>query len=346
METVFIDGSFGEGGGQILRTSLALACITGKHLHMENIRAARPKPGLARQHLAAVHAAARICSAECTGVFLGSKTIDFIPGPVRPGSFNFEIGSSGSVSLVAQTILPALFLADKPSMITITGGTHNPLAPPYDFIRDTFLPAIASAGFHADCRLDRFGFYPAGGGREVFTIQPWQKSPASIIEFCKPFNPGRLIARIYTAHLPARIAEKQKHLLLACPLSFHAIEHIEVDNSLGSGNCVTLSLLNDHIITFTAFGMRGKPSEHVINEVVTQVSDFLKTSASIDHFLADQLVIYMALLGYGCFTTNIISAHLLTNIETIKKFLPVTFAIEHQPLFHKVTCHNEIRGSL
>ncbi|MEK7993094.1 MAG: RNA 3'-terminal phosphate cyclase, partial [Planctomycetota bacterium] len=134
METVYVDGSEGEGGGQILRTSLALACITGKNLHMDNIRAARRNPGLARQHLSCVHAARQICEGRCEGAALGSQVLHFQSGLVRSGDFTFDIGSAGSASLVVQTVLPALFLANEPSTVTVTGGTHNPWAPPFDFL--------------------------------------------------------------------------------------------------------------------------------------------------------------------------------------------------------------------
>ena len=160
METVFVDGSTGEGGGQILRTSLALSCITGKSLHIENIRAARRNPGLAKQHLSCVQAACQICNGACHGAAQRSKVLDFQPGPVQSGDFYFDIGSAGSASLVIQTLLPALFLADKPSTVTVIGGTHNPLAPPFDFLSETFLPAIVTACFNSTCKLVKHGFFP------------------------------------------------------------------------------------------------------------------------------------------------------------------------------------------
>jgi RNA 3'-terminal phosphate cyclase (ATP) len=379
METVFIDGSMGEGGGQILRTSLALACITGRNLHIENIRAARRNPGLAKQHLSCVRAACEICGGQCKGAAIGSQALDFQPGSTRSGDFSFDIGSAGSATLVIQTILPALFLADRHSTVTVTGGTHNPWAPPYDFLAETFLPVIKTAGFEANCKLVKYGFYPAGGGKIAQNLKPRQQKPNQKIDFCQQSENIQIYARIYTAKLSAHIAQRQKKLLLQSKLKFTNIEHIEVTDSDGPGNCVMIRLMpassqrdGDGIprtTVFTAFGQKGKPSEKVVGEVVNLAEDFLPDGAAIDRFLADQLLIYMAinshfakdsktgtlgtdpslrsgrlrahasggLLG-GSFTTNELSTHLTTNIETIKKFLPVDFKTEYEDGIYRISC--------
>jgi RNA 3'-terminal phosphate cyclase (ATP) len=338
MENVFIDGSMGEGGGQILRTSLALACITGRNLHIENIRAARRKPGLARQHLSCVRAACEISGGQCEGAAIGSQLLDFRPGPIRGGDFSFDIGSAGSATLVIQTILPALFLADKPSTVTVTGGTHNPWAPPFDFLAETFLPAIKTAGFDADCKLEKHGFFPAGGGKIALNIRPRQQRPNQKINLCKPAENIQIYARIYTAKLPAHIAQRQKKLLLQSKLKFKDIEHIEVTDSDGPGNCVMLRLCgNGKTTVFTAFGQKGKPSEKVVGEVTSLAKDFLSSGAAADRFLADQLLIYMAISKSGSFTTNELSTHLTTNIETIKKFLPVDFKTERKDRIYRIS---------
>jgi RNA 3'-terminal phosphate cyclase (ATP) len=360
METVFIDGSMGEGGGQILRTSLALACITGRNLHIENIRAARRNPGLAKQHLSCVWAACEICSGKCKGAEIGSQVLDFQPGAICSGDFSFEIGSAGSATLVLQTILPALFLADGPSTVTVTGGTHNPWAPPFDFLAETFSPAIRTAGFNANCKLEKYGFFPAGGGKITLNVQPWRRIPNQKIDFCQPAENIQIHARIYTAKLPPHIAQRQKKLLLQSKLEFQNIEHIEVTNSDGPGNCIMIRLVaasseawgwSGRTIVFTAFGQKGKPSEKVVGEVVSLVEDFLPSGAAVDRFLADQLLIYMAICSHlakdsemgghtktSCCITNELSTHLTTNIETIKKFLPVDFTIENQGKIHRISC--------
>ena len=360
METVFIDGSTGEGGGQILRTSLTLACITGKGLHIENIRAARRNPGLAKQHLSCVQAARQICNGQCKGAALSSRVLNFQPGPVQSGNFYFDIGSAGSASLVMQTVLPALFLADKPSTITVTGGTHNPLAPPFDFLCETFLPAIATAGFQGNCKLIKHGFFPAGGGKITFDVQPWQNNKNQQISLCEPSavrnftiadttrkskvsngasKQFQINARIYTAKLPAHIAQRQQKLLLQSKLNIENVKHIEVADSDGPGNCVMIRLCgNKGTTVFTAFGMRGKPSQEVVSEVVNFAKDFLASGAAVDRFLADQLLIYMGISKTGCYTTNELTTHLQTNMEIIKKFLPVDFSIDQQEQIYRVSC--------
>lgn len=351
-ETVYIDGSMGEGGGQILRTSLALACITGRNLHIKNIRAARRNPGLAKQHLICVRAAQEICGGQCKGAAISSQTLVFQPGPIRGGNFSFDIGSAGSATLVIQTILPALFLTDKPSTITVSGGTHNPWAPPYDFLAETFLPAIKSAGFDADCKLEKHGFYPAGGGKITLNIQPQQTNLNQQINFCQPIDNIQIRARIYTSKLPSHIPQRQRKLLLQSKLKFKNIEHIEVTDSDGPGNCMMLRLCGEgRTAVFTAFGQKGKPSEKVVGEVTGLAEDFLQSNAAVDHFLADQLLIYMAINSHFakdnetgthknvcCYTTNELTTHLTTNIETIKKFLPVDFKTEHEDRIYRISC--------
>ena len=339
METVFIDGSMGEGGGQILRTSLTLACITDRNLRIEKIRAARRKPGLAKQHLICVRAAREICDGQCEGAAIGSQVLDFQPGPIHGGNFTFDIGSAGSATLVIQTILPALFLADEPSTVTVTGGTHNPWAPPFDFLAETFLPAIGTAGFDADCKLVKHGFFPAGGGKITLNVRPRHRIPNQSINLCQAAENVQIHARIYTAKLPDHIAQRQKKLLNQSKLKFTNIEHIEVTDSNGPGNCIMLRICNSHRTTvFTAFGQKGKPSEKVVGEVVSLAEDFLPSNAGIDRFLADQLLIYMAITKTGCYTTNELTTHLTTNIETIKKFMPVNFKTEREDRIYKISC--------
>ncbi len=339
METVFIDGSTGEGGGQILRTSLALSCITGRDLHIENIRAARRNPGLAKQHLSCVEAACQICSGQAKGATRGSMVLDFRAGPVKSGNFDFDIGSAGSATLVIQTVLPALFLAGEPSAVTVTGGTHNPMAPPFDFLCETFLPAIGEGGFRGSCKLVKHGFYPAGGGKITFAVRPREIQQAGIINFCEASRKFQIKSRIYTAKLSLHIAERQEKLLENSGLDIQDIEHIEVTDSDGPGNCAMIRICdNGRTTVFTAFGMRGKPSQEVISEVVSLAEDFLASGAAIDHFLADQLLIYMALSRAGCYTTNKLSTHLSTNVEIIKKFLDVDFSIEEDGPVYRISC--------
>src|SRR6516225_361743 len=171
-DSLGIDGSQGEGGGQVLRSSLALALVTGKPVTVDRIRAGREKPGLMRQHLTAVNAAVEICGGHATGAALGSRSITFEPQPVRPGEYRFDVGSAGSATLVLQTVLPALLIAEGPTTLILEGGTHNAWAPPFDFLEKAFVPLVNRMGPHVEVELDRHGFYPAGGGRFRVHIQP------------------------------------------------------------------------------------------------------------------------------------------------------------------------------
>jgi RNA 3'-terminal phosphate cyclase (ATP) len=355
METVHIDGSFGEGGGQVLRTSLTLAAITGKRLVIDNIRASRPNPGLAKQHLTCVEAVCEICNAKCSGSGLRSTKLDFTPGNVKPGNYNFDIGSAGSASLVIQTVLPILFCADpsaslpstllgagragSPSTVTVTGGTHNSWAPPFDFLKETFVPAIGDMGFKADCRLLRYGFFPAGGGKVVFEVQLRRNENGKLADLCEPMVGPKILAKIYTARLPFQIVQKQRKLLLSSGLNIETIDHIDVTDSDSAGNCVMIRICGKtRMAVFTGFGARGKPSEKVIAEVVQEARAFLESGAAVDHYLADQLLIYMAMQRAGRLITNTLSSHLTTNIEVIKKFLPVDFVITERKALVEIGC--------
>jgi RNA 3'-terminal phosphate cyclase (ATP) len=224
-------------------------------------------------------------------------------------------------------------------MITVTGGTHNPWAPPYDFLSETFLPAIAKGGFDADCKLIKHGFFPAGGGKVTFNIRPYRQNTDKAIDLCESETQRQIHARIYTARLPDRIAQRQRSLLRQSKLSIENIEHVEVTDSDGPGNCVMLSICGTQMTTvFTAFGAKGKPSEKVVAEVTDLADSFLKSSAAVDRFLADQLLIYMAMSKSGSYTTSDLSTHLTTNIETIKQFLHVTFNLTQQEAIYRISC--------
>src|SRR5437764_3869585 len=204
---ITIDGSFGEGGGQILRTSLALSLVTQKPFRIERIRAGRKNPGLLRQHLAAVNAAAQVGYAEVKGADLGSCDLSFAPQAVAAGRYHFAIGTAGSATLVLQTVLPALILADTPSTLVLEGGTHNPYAPPFDFLEKTFLPLLNEMGPQVRARLERHGFYPAGGGRFVVDITP--ASRLGRLELNERGAITRRAARALVARLPQQIGERE-----------------------------------------------------------------------------------------------------------------------------------------
>lgn len=325
---ITIDGSTGEGGGQILRTALALSLVTGQSFRVDKIRAGRRKPGLLRQHLTAVNAAAQIASAKVTGAILGSQSLTFEPGEVHPGDYTFSVGTAGSATLVLQTVLPALVVGSKPSRLLLEGGTHNPFAPPFDFLQKTFLPVLSRMGPKVSTTLERYGFYLAGGGKFSVTIEP--ASPLSPIELIERGSIQRRLARAVYAAIPRSIAERELRVISE-KLGWTAESIIaeQVENSAGPGNVVLVELESDALTeVFTGFGERGVLAERVAEKVTDNVREYLASTAPVGEHLADQLLLPIALAGGGAFRTVKISRHAQTNIEIIQKFLPIVFGIE------------------
>lgn len=325
---ITIDGSYGEGGGQILRTSLALSLVTGKPFRIEKIRAGRKRPGLLRQHLTAVQAAAAIGQAEVTGDTIGSQQLTFIPGEVKAGDYAFAVGTAGSATLVLQTVLPALLVGEgEMTILTLEGGTHNPLAPPFDFLQQTFLPLVKQMGAQVEAKIERHGFYPAGGGKFVVSI-----TPASQLRKIELLERGAIkakAARAIVAHLPFDIAERELSLIgRKLELPGEALRGETIKTSPGPGNVVFVEITSQHVTEiFTAFGERGVSAEAVANSVIKEARTYLATDVVAGEHLADQLMIPMALAGGGAFTTLPLSQHSTTNIEVIQKFLEIQFAV-------------------
>jgi RNA 3'-terminal phosphate cyclase (ATP) len=328
---ITIDGSFGEGGGQILRTALALALVTGQPFRIEKIRAGRKNPGLLRQHLTAVNAAAKIGQAETAGASIGSTHLTFTPGRVAHGDYHFAIGTAGSATLVLQTVLPALLGSDDQSQqtrLTIEGGTHNPFAPPFDFLAKAFLPLLNRMGVRVEATLERYGFYPAGGGKIEITINPAKK--LNRIELNER---GKIVDRRATAllaHLPRNIAERELgvvHRKLSWPQKWLKVQ--TVTNSPGPGNVVTLEIESENVTeVFTGFGERNVAAEAVADQAVLAARRYLASDTAVGEHLADQLLLPMALARGGSFTSVPPSRHTTTNIEIIRKFLDLEIDAE------------------
>jgi RNA 3'-terminal phosphate cyclase (ATP) len=321
-DPLLIDGSFGEGGGQILRSSLALSAITGKPFRIVNIRANRPKGGLRRQHLTAVRAAAAICSAEVTGDAVDSRELEFRPGAVRAGEYHFDVGSAGSTMLVLQTVLPPLMMADGPSTLLLEGGTHNFGAPPFPFLEETFLPLIRRMGVAVDLALERAGFAPAGGGRVLVAIKPAARlRPIELLDR-GPIR-GRLV-RATVAGLSSEIASREIAAVgevLELKNREWRIDELPPDQ--GPGNIVTIHIESDCLTeVFTAFGQKGVPAERVGRAVALEAKRYLDANVPVGECLADQLLLPMALAGGGSYVTLPLSMHSKTNVETIRTFLP------------------------
>lgn len=316
-----IDGSMGEGGGQILRTSLSLSLVTGRGFQMKNIRANRNNPGLQRQHLAAVEAARAIGQAEVEGAQLGSQTLCFEPGPVQPGDYHFSVGTAGSTTLVLQTVLPALLRASGPSALLLEGGTHNPMAPPFEFLEKTFLPLVRAMGPKVNAKLDRHGFYPAGGGKIRVLIDPVPELRGLEI---RERGEVRMRARAVVASLPRMIAERElKVIKRELRLDSSELE-IEELRSPAPGNIAQVGVESPSLTElFTGFGEVKVRSETVGIRLVEEVKRYLEANVPVGEHLADQLLLPMALAGSGSFLTMPLSLHALTNIEVLKLFLPV-----------------------
>lgn len=315
-----IDGSYHEGGGQILRTALTLSLATRTPFRIEKIRAGRKRPGLLRQHLAAVKAAAQVGNAEVRGDEINSNELTFSPQSIVPGEYKFAIGSAGSTTLVLQTVLPVLILAAQPSTLTLEGGTHNMAAPPYDFIEKAYLPVLNRMGANIHCELLRAGFYPAGGGVMKVTIAP--AAQLKTLHLTERGAVRRKLARALVANLPNTIAEREIAAIarkFSWPPDCFKVETV---SSSGPGNVVMVEIESDNITElFTGFGELGVRAETVAERACSEARGYLASNATIGEHLADQLLLPLALTKGGVFTTLPPSAHTRTNIDTIQKFL-------------------------
>jgi len=316
-----IDGALGEGGGQILRSSLALSMCLGIPFRITRVRAARKKSGLQPQHLAAVMAAAEISSAELQGATAGSTELVFAPQAVKPGHYQFATGTAGSATLVLQTLLPALLTADRPSHLELSGGTHNPLAPSFDFIQLAYLPLINRMGARVKARLLQAGFYPAGGGSMHVAIEPApQLKPLQLLER------GAVIEQTACAlvsHLPVQIAYRELQVISReLGLPGEHLQARELTSAAGPGNVLTMVIRSRHITeVFTGFGLRGVRAETVASQLVQRVRRYLAAEVPVGEQLADQLLVPLALSGGGSYVTLQPSRHTTTNIAVLQQFM-------------------------
>lgn len=324
-----IDGSEGEGGGQVLRTALGLSLVTGKPFLIDRIRARRSKPGLQRQHLTAVLAAAEVGGARTEGAELGSQRLFFRPSRLRAGDYRFAIGTAGSTTLVLQTVLPALLMADGPSTVVIEGGTHNPMAPPFEFVEQAFVPLLHRMGAGLQLTLRRHGFYPAGGGELIAAIAPAAWQP---LELHERTERPQLRGRILISGIPHHVAEREA-TVLGRELGLGADEVlIQPVRAPGPGNVVMLRLgLGMTTEVVTALGERGVTAEEVAGRVAAETRALLAANVPVGEHLADQLLIPLALAGGGSFTTMAPSQHTRTNAQVIEQFLPVRFDLAECP---------------
>lgn len=331
MAMLTLDGSTGEGGGQILRTALALATVTGTPFRIENIRRRRRKPGLLRQHLTCVEAAGAISHAEVTGADLGSLALEFRPGTITAGTYEFAVGTAGSTTLVLQTVLPALLAADRPSTLIVHGGTHNPLAPPFEFLADTFAPLMTAMGASLTLTLLKPGFFPAGGGCIRAEIRPTRLRP---LELMQRGDHRGFLAHALLARLPRHVGERELHVVRDCGIPGPAeLLLTEVPEALSEGNALSIHLRFGAVTeVVTSLGERGVRAEEVARRVIDAAFAYLQHDAPVNEYLADQLLLPLAIAGRGVFRTTMPSLHARTNAGVIEKLLPVRIAFTPEPV--------------
>jgi RNA 3'-terminal phosphate cyclase (ATP) len=324
MKPIQLDGT--SGGGQMLRTALSLAMITGQPFRMTNIRGKRPKTGLMRQHLTCVKAACEISGGTSDGAEIGSTELVFRAGQVKGGNYQFAIGTAGSTGLLFQTLLPALLHADGPSTLRLEGGTHNPFAPPFEFIDRVFLPALRRMGAQASVSLAQSGFAPVGGGMIECTIHPSAK--LTPFELHERGDATGLQLRVPIRNLHSGIGDRMLAAALAeLPCQDAAVEPREPGP--GRGVCCLFEACFENTSELSSsFGETNITAERVGRRAGKNLRDFISSGVPISRHLADQLLLPMALAGSGGFTTMVPDAHVPTNIAVIEKFLPVNFSIQ------------------
>jgi len=325
-----LDGSQGEGGGQVLRTALTLSALTGRPFRIARIRANRAKPGLMRQHLVAVRAVAAVCGAEHSPVDVGAQELEFHPGRVRGSEYDFDIGTAGSAALVLQAVLPVLLRADQPSRVTVRGGTHNPLAPPMHYLERVFGRVLRQMGVNVEFELRRFGFYPRGGGEVAAQIAPCAHLRALDLVTRGPAQ--NAYAEAFVAGLPSAIARRELDVVCASyQLGEANCRLCGLPADQGPGNVLLLTIDYMHVTElFSAIGERGVRAEDLAARVVAEARAHEASGAVAGEHLADQLLIPFALAGSGSFSMSQLSQHTLTNAEVVQRFLPVTVVFTRQ----------------
>lgn len=331
-----LDGSTGEGGGQILRTGLALSMATGRPLHITRIRAGRPKPGLMRQHLACVQAAVAVSGGQADGAELGSQTLLFTPGAVRAGDYRFQIATAGSCLLVLQTVLPALMLADSESRVQLSGGTHNPMAPPFDFLERSFAPLVQRLGVGLDLQLQRRGFFPAGGGELVAHVTPSAAQPLTPVDVMERGALRNAYGEALVPGLARNIAHRELETLgqrMGWTFEAGQLRQPPTRQNEGPGNALIATLEYEYVTeVFCQLGERSLSAEQVAKRLVDEIRAYQRSAGALGPHLADQWMLPLALAVWRSgraarYTCTEVTQHTATNAQTIALGLPVRVQI-------------------
>lgn len=344
-ECVLVDGSAGEGGGQLLRASLALSMALRRPFRMVNIRANRPRPGLKRQHLACLLAARAICNAQTSGESINSMEVSFAPGAVQAGDYRFDIGSGGSCTLVLQALVPPLLTAAAPSRITVTGGTHVPYAPPFEFLRNTLFPWLETMGPRLAAHMSKPGFMQVGGGSITVDITPC--SALTPLKECECAPCLGVDAHILSHNLEDHIAERERAALLANRYACLGLtaENITMARQSppgeGPGNAVLVNVRRASGTTVCCgIGQRGLAAESVARKAADRARAFFRAQVPVDQHLADQLLVPLALAGGGTFLTEKPTPHTRTCMELLPLFMNITaHAAPHSGKAWRITLH-------
>jgi len=327
---IHIDGGFGEGGGQILRTALALSSILQKPIHIFNIRRGREVPGLMPQHLMCIRALKEITDADAKGDSKGSTELYFSPHRIRPGTYSFDIGTAGSVTLLLQALLPPLLFSDSPSIVEITGGTHVPFSPAFDYFKEVLVQFLKGLGFRVRADIESYGFYPFGGGRVTVEINPAE--PFNHIELSELGALMSIEGISAVGGLPLSIAERQKNEAGAILDSSGFSPKIRTASvpTPGRGSYIFLKVVAENItVGFSSLGVRGKRAETVGEEAAKELIQYINSNACLDHHLSDQILVYITLIGgQWRFSTSRVTEHLKTSLWLIGRFLDVEYKIE------------------
>jgi RNA 3'-terminal phosphate cyclase (ATP) len=330
-QVIHIDGRYGEGGGQILRTSLALAAIIQRPVEIHHIRGGRRQPGLRPQHLFSVKAMALVTSARVKGAEQRSTDLCFEPYQIQAGNYSLDVGTAGSTSLVLQTLIPALLTGKDASRVTVTGGTHVPWSPCFHYLRDVFARALRQMGASLSLEIERWGWYPKGGGKVIAKISPI--SSFQKFDYTLRGEMEGVYVLSAVSNLPLSIAERQRDQVIRRLRSQgYKAPKIELLDGLSPGTG-TVVFVCPHFekgnAGFSSLGKRGKPAEEVANDACSEFSRFVSSQGAVDVHLADQLALYMALgRGRSTIVTERITEHLKTNVWVIEQFLPVKFEVD------------------
>ena len=324
-----IDGAHGEGGGQLLRTAVALAALTGTAVRVSNIRARRAKPGLAPQHVAAVRAVAELCEARVDGLGLHARQIEFTPGCPRGGAYRFDIGTAGSIMLVLQALSPVAIAAGTPCHVTIAGGTDVRGAPPLDYVRQVMLPLLGRMGATVDLETQRRGYYPRGGGEIAISFSGAALQPQ---HWEKPGHLRHIGGLAHVANLPCGIAERMRDAALRQLSLSHIAARVDTaslagEQALGRGGAVVVWAENgETVLGAGLLAERGVRAEALGSAVGRGLADDLAAGVALDVHAADQILVYLALAGgESSFTVRSLTGHARTAMWLIEQFLPVRF---------------------